>query len=229
MSPTDTKKCAKKLRGFTLIEMLVVIAIIAILAGMISLAMGGFQRDARMEATRNRAQSVYLGLQNVVSQCEIKQNAETFDNVALTGGTPNNIDKITYCTVCFTIQNAQLSNEVHVKTETNGGTNGNSDVTLASHANGYKKVSKAITDNISLTEDGTYIVYIDMANFTIDSVLYFEVPMDYSDAVSAATSFSDIGSSSTQGKTLSSLIDQRTKFDSGVYVGAYPFASAVSS
>lgn len=228
MSPTDTKKCAKKLRGFTLIEMLVVIAIIAILAGMISLAIGGFQRDARMEATRNRAQSVYMGLQNVVSQCEIKQNAETFDNAALTGGTPNSLDKITYCTVGFTIQNAQLSNKVHVKTETNGGTNGDSDVTSSTHANGYKKVSKAITDNLSLTEDGTYLVYIDMANFTVDSVLYFEVPMDYSDAVAAAASFSDIGLSSTKGKTLNSLVDQKSKFDSGVYVGAYPFTSTVS-
>ena len=67
------KSSAKSLKGFTVIELLIVIAILAILAGMISIVTSGLVRDARLESARTSAQEAYTGIQNALIQMEIKQ------------------------------------------------------------------------------------------------------------------------------------------------------------
>lgn len=69
----------RKLKGFTLIEMIVVIAIIAILSSMMSIVLRGFRRDALIETQNDKARMVYTAFQDVLINCEIKQDVTMFD------------------------------------------------------------------------------------------------------------------------------------------------------
>lgn len=69
----------KHLKGFTLVELIVVIAIITILAGIISVSVFGMQRDARIESNNYKAQMVFSAFQDVLIDCEIKQDLSMFD------------------------------------------------------------------------------------------------------------------------------------------------------
>ena len=59
--------------------MLIVIAIIAILAGIMSLFVSGFVRDARIETANNNAQMIYMAFQDIIMDCEIKQDNSIFE------------------------------------------------------------------------------------------------------------------------------------------------------
>lgn len=54
-------------------------AIIAILAGILSTVIGGFLRDARLETANNKAQMIYTAFQDIVMECEIKQDKSIFE------------------------------------------------------------------------------------------------------------------------------------------------------
>lgn len=94
----------KRVKGFTLVEMIVVIAIIAILAGVINLATQGFIRDARLETMNDKAQMVYMAFQDIVTNCEIKQDKSIFE-----GHDGDDTEKIIGAVVFFRISNTDAN------------------------------------------------------------------------------------------------------------------------
>lgn len=62
-----------------MIELIIVMAIIAILAGISSLIISGFMRDARLETANNNARMIYTAFQDIIMDCEIKQDNSIFE------------------------------------------------------------------------------------------------------------------------------------------------------
>ena len=69
----------KKIKGFTLLELIVVIAIIGILMGILSFLINGFMKNSQIETNNAKAEIVYTAFQDVLTQCEIKQDKSIFE------------------------------------------------------------------------------------------------------------------------------------------------------
>lgn len=94
----------KSVKGFTLIELIVVIAILAVLAGISNLAVQGFIRSAKLETANDKAQMVYMAFQDIVTNCEIKQNKSIFE-----GHEGENSDDIIGAVVFFRISDTDAN------------------------------------------------------------------------------------------------------------------------
>lgn len=244
MSPTDTKKRAGKLRGFTLIEMLVVIAIIAILAGMMSIAIGGFQRDARMETDNDKARLAYTGFQNAIMRCEITQDDLVLNAAKLLvdGGhsDANSNKRLTYTIVRFNMRDGAISGNIRINSFYENSSSIQSSISMPRGSKQFSKVEDVILSNFDNSFDGFVAVYIDADNYVVDSALYFENESDYTDnessgwvsVLSQYAYVSDGISGSSQGKvfqTLESTSEQKTLIkNKGIYCGAYPLMDQTS-
>lgn len=245
MSPTDTKKFAKKLRGFTLIEMLVVIAIIAVLAGTISLAMGGFQRDARMESNNNKAHMAYTGFQNVLIQCEINQDVSMFDARAMTSSSVAG-EELTYAHVVFNMEDSALSGGITVYGIYDNSSSKNKGVVLSSGKE-YDELKKIILSFFDISFEGMVCAYLDIENYTVDSVLYYESDSRVSSSLNgsktmvktAPTGISacyiiDASASAPapgNGKVFQAILDyseQKKIVKKGIYCGSYPMVKEIA-
>lgn len=166
----------KTLKGFTIVELLIVMAILSILAGMISIVTNGLVRDARLDAARSSAQEVYTGIQNALVQMEIKQQSNLLDPV--TYGETGTFSK--YVTLSFIMDNGNISSSEDF--EINDGTMTatlNYDYPNAAAASddkekAFRKLAKYITDNLSMDFTGYVYAAIDMEDWVVDSVVFIE-------------------------------------------------------
>lgn len=129
---------SKKIKGFTLVELVVVMAIISILAGIMSLAIIGFRRDSKIETMNENARLVFTAFQDILIECEISQDKTIFDAYDYYGeGLEGTVGEIRGAWVFFRISNKDangnvmqnpgngLGDEIHINTMyTNNAPNG---------------------------------------------------------------------------------------------------------
>jgi len=233
----NLKKLGSKVKGFTLVEMLIVMAIIGVLAGMISLFASGFQRDAKIESNNNKAKLIYTAFQNILINCEIQQDDEVLD-VGRYVSTPIDED-ISFAHVYFEMDQTELGDNVMVVTRYVDGSqynvalkNDDTDVTYK----GYQVIEEAITSYLDNSFEGTGVVYIDYEDFMVESVIYYE-PNTFEGDLSAYTasimpamaelnSYADFYEYTGKNhgfRMLNSLADQRKYYKYvGSHLGAYP-------
>ncbi len=179
----NSKISGSRVKGFTLVEMLIVIAIIAILAGSISLFVAGFQRDARIETNNNKARMVYTAFQNILINCEIEQDDSAFDLVEPKDSDYDGI--LEYALFQFSMSDAKVDDIITVRPQYVAGDSGSVAHNLkdyyvdrnsadAATKERFELVEKAITSYLDSSFEGTAIVYVNYKNYVVDSVLYFE-------------------------------------------------------
>lgn len=193
-----------------MIELIIVLAIIAILAGMLSMLIEGYQRNARLETANNRANMAYTGFQNILIQCEIKQDISVFGPGA-TGCIPIDI----------------------IVDDTAVGTNGDEDKITSVKVNGnplsgndLAKFKKVAAKEFSLSFSGAICVWVNFNDYQVDSACYFE---NASDVTDAKTKFDAKIGSHLSNNTFSTYDVQRSvSKNPGYYVGVYPIQSVLS-
>ncbi|MBQ8787726.1 MAG: prepilin-type N-terminal cleavage/methylation domain-containing protein [Oscillospiraceae bacterium] len=240
----NSKMFGSKVKGFTLIEMLIVIAIIGIIAGMASILIQGFQRDSRLETDNNKAQMLHTGFQNMVIKCEIKQDRELFDvdahKVDASGEPdPSYADKdMIYAQVHFSMKDGKIGDTINVISTYKDVPNSLSQAIMRNNSvtkKWYAELEKEILSNMDATFEGGMSVFIDYENYTVDSAIYVEnqfFNVDLSDADSI-TAFYESLKTYVQNKYVSNanksfriLISNNKQKEcvkyTGIYLGAYP-------
>lgn len=238
----DFKRTGSKVKGFTLVELIVVIAIIGVLSGIISMAISAYMRDARIETNNNKAQMIYTGFQNILIQCEINQDDEVFD-VGRYNSTVIDSD-INYVQVYFEMEQAKLGDNVMLAVNYANGSVNNmpvKNVSTDATYQGYKVIENAITSYLDNSFEGFAAVYIDYTNFQVDSVIYYEpnafkgnLAGNYTTDVAAVmanlATYADYykySSSTYSFRMLNSFADQKKYYENvGPHLGAYPMADS---
>lgn len=221
----------KKLKGFTLIEMVVVMAIISVLAGISSIAIQGYVRDARQEEYNQCASFVYTSAQNLLIQMEIKSDSVPFDTVYLMDDTKPK-ENPQYVLLNYSVDNGSISaSGIEVNSSyTSTGTTFQSVTLLGGgtddQKSAYKMLEKYLTDNVSADFTGTCQVFINFEDYVVDSAVYngtVDNEIDYLQYYIR----SDVTNATTYGKFFMGMTDIYTQKDSykehdGEFVGCYP-------
>ena len=219
-------------------------AIIAVLAGIMSMVIGGFQRDAKMEAYNNKAHMAYTGFQNTLIQCEINQDNKIFD-VNADAATPDTSCKnVTYSIVRFTMENGDISGSINVTSVYDNSSTKIKSGSASSGTETYKNMRKAILSFLDNSFEGTVVAYIDVENYVVDSAVYYENESYFTsnadaDKIMAKTAVVgmkaytlDSNAKTSDYKVCQMLYDlqmQKTAIKNhGVYFGSYPKAIELS-
>ncbi len=237
----NSKKIGSKLKGFTLMELVVVMAIIAALAGISSMLITGFQMNARMETNNNKAQMVYTGMQNQLIQCEIKQDRSLIDAGAHYSPMVGSGEEMKYVELYFEMGEGKLGDAINVKSLYDGGTVAirSAERNHATTGKWYSELEKALLSFVDSSFDGGVAIYIDYENFVVDSVIYIESAFFEADLSNYSTSIAPFmanfngyvdfhhWSDSTKSFRMIESMEKQKEFIKykGIYFGAYPMVN----
>lgn len=231
-----------------MIELLIVMAIIAVLAGIMSMVIGGFQRDARMESDNNKAHMAYTGFQDALIQCEITQDKKIFDVNAYMAVPDSSCHDVTYAIVRFTMADGDISGDIYITSVYDNSSSKYKSDSYSSGTEAYENMRKAVMSFLDNSFEGTVVAYIDVENYVIDSVVYYESENYFTlnanssgDITEVMTKTSVVGmksytldssTSASDYKLCQMLYDlqmQKTAIKNhGVYFGSYPKAIELS-
>lgn len=223
----------RRIKGFTLVELIVVMAIIVILAGVMNLATQGFIRSARRESANDNARLLFTGFQNVLTQCEIKQDNSAISPSFANDSTLKNITiefKAYNGNVqCFSINSSGTGQ--YGSTGFQGGMMKYTDAAGATA--GVSNLPNAIAGIIDSTFEGEAKVYIDYENFEVKSVVYKPMTADNKNTTLNNDNFSDgsltlYSSGSISYYTYYDASAQETAYDSGPLYGVYPYQENIT-
>lgn len=126
VNPIKAGNLRNKIKGFTLVELIIVIAILMTIMGTSVLAMRTFIQNSKLEALNDRAHLVYMAFQDILLDCEIAQDNSVFEPRGKEGA--ERIDDITGAVIFFRVSKydfdghsnsngaAGLGDEIHIMT-----------------------------------------------------------------------------------------------------------------
>lgn len=273
----------KTLKGFTLIELIVVIAIIVVLTGISSLAINGFRRDARIQTNNNKAEMIFSTFQDILIDCEINQDLSMFDVREFNGVNGDITGAVLFFRISDMASNGManlnnstgLGDEIHIMTSYKQTFTGGIAPNVASgsvwmhgtsqnvssqsgyndyHSDGdggstvWSKWNAAVAGRIDPTMTGTYVVFMDLSNYEVKSVICRELVggKDPKTGLYDASETGSYGSIAPYAKQADNVtlngttealpcrmffIENMNKevaaAKNGIYIGCYPFSDNV--
>lgn len=180
------KKKLGSLKGFTLLELIIVIAVISILLMIIVPNMTGYMRSNRMRAANDKAQQVYMATQDYLNSLQIRN----IDLEQYFG--PKDTNGICYLGAEYSVGKAHTcsatdcDNEFICKRDIRliGADNSTLITVYGAKENQCKPLEavRSIQKNLSGDFEGAWIVEIYPATYTVRVALYSEQPNDCTDA-----------------------------------------------
>lgn len=150
MDIKNNGSACKRIKGFTLVELIVVIAIIAVLSGIAAMAVNHYARNAKLETLNDRAQMVYMAFQDMVLDCEIKQDNSLFEPRGKAGD--ESTDDVIGAVIFFRISEKDQSGHKNV----NGATGLGDEIhVMTTHRNTPHNAMAANVSSISVWVDGS--------------------------------------------------------------------------
>lgn len=201
MEMKNSEKRRSSLKGFTLIELVIVIAIIAILMSMISLAITGFTNDAKRETADEQARMVSQSFQSLLTEYEIR--GITLDKVTYkdSGVDKNLLFDTGTLPDTLTLEGDSSNEEIIAD-----------DVTLDS------KAYDIITKNFEPGFQGAFYIDYNTFSYSVNYVLYTE--MTYAKSGTTSNGIDTVGESQ-----LANHEEQKNNLKTkGIVIGCYPYS-----
>jgi len=221
-----------KLKGFTLVELILVIGIIGILITIGSIGMAAYIRSANMKAYNSAAHQAFSAMQNIMINCEITQKDALIDYNQARPTPIANHERPTYVHLSFGIEKGEMadwagSRYIDIVVTYDNNTSRKLTGTVSNNSSGKQKdfftqLEKAITDNLSSAFSGRVDAWIDYENYSVDSVVYQPSARNY---FGWATTFSWNTTERGKGKIFGgcyNMPSQRSDYKRDVKYGGYP-------
>jgi len=229
----------KKAKGFTLLELIVVIAIIGILAAVLIPSISDYMANSRMRSTYTEAQEVYNAAQTYLRQLETQgKDASLYfgdgsDNTAGLGYLGVDYSRTDPRNALSGASDVSKNQPVHFDDIMCVGSSVNTSGITDDMDCKAVEAANFIANQLSADFDGAYIVFVYPKTYTVAYVLYTAEPSDNSSYKYEYEALKGIvndygclskllSDSYSEVDTVEGIVRYSTASYSGTYVGQYP-------